>query len=489
MRILVAAASTVGLEAERPLRFSTNDAARVRDVLVTLGGVRPEHAFVVNEPSRAQLFASIARAKHEAEKHRADEVTLVFYFSGHGDRDALHLAGERVLLADLSGKLAEVPAGLRLAVTDACRASREKGFTAEEPFTITAVNVAQATGQVWLHASGDGEAAQESDELQGAIFTHAWLNGLRGAADSNGDARVTLEESFAFAHAQTLLRSAKSTGVLQKPEAIVTLRETAPIVLTQPLSHGATLTFPQARDMHFLVYLADAKSVLSEMWSSHERRIAMRVPAGHYVVQRRAGSVSSTAMVALTEGESRDLQERDFATSPRGRIARKGDERGERGHELSAGYESGWNARTGFVHGPQVTYAYAWSFLALSFGGGADFADRTLERTEEHLVSGYGRAGLEIRARMGAFTARFGGGARAGILSQSLEPMAGSWVAAKHDSAFFLGPEVFAAGRIGLGTPWFVDIGATGRVLYFREESQVRGVAGLTASASLGVRF
>ena len=32
-----------------------------------------------------------------------------------------------------------------------------------KPFAITATNVSQASGQVWLHASSDGEAAQESD--------------------------------------------------------------------------------------------------------------------------------------------------------------------------------------------------------------------------------------------------------------------------------------------------------------------------------------
>src|SRR5690606_26313350 len=121
-----------------------------------------------------------------------------------------------------------------------------KGFTADEPFAISAAMLPQASGQVWLHASSDGEAAQESDELQGAIFTHAWLNGLRGAADANGDARVTLDESFAFAHSRTLIRSAKSSGVLQKPEAVVSLREGGPVVLTQTAARMGTLSLPQA---------------------------------------------------------------------------------------------------------------------------------------------------------------------------------------------------------------------------------------------------
>ena len=220
VRILVAAGHKLGLAAESPLKYADTDASRVGEVLVGLGGVRAENAIILAEPSKAQLFAAIDRARAVAEKHVPDEVTLVFYFSGHGDRAAIHLGEERVLVTELTTKLGEVPAGLRIAVTDACRTNREKGFVADEPFAISATTTAQATGQVWLHASREGEAAQESDELHGAIFTHAWLNGLRGAADANGDARVTLDESFAFAHSQTLIRSSKSSGVMQKPEPV-----------------------------------------------------------------------------------------------------------------------------------------------------------------------------------------------------------------------------------------------------------------------------
>src|SRR5207237_1093363 len=98
VRILVAVGHKMGLAAERPLKYADNDAARVRDVLVGFGGVRAEQAFVLNEPSRAQLFAAIDRARAEAQRHRPDEVTLVFYFSGHGDREAIHLGDDRVTM-------------------------------------------------------------------------------------------------------------------------------------------------------------------------------------------------------------------------------------------------------------------------------------------------------------------------------------------------------------------------------------------------------
>ena len=505
VRILVSAGSKVGLAAERPLKFASTDASRVRDVVVSLGGVKAENAFVLSEPSRAPLFAAVDKARVEAAKHKTDEVTLIFYFSGHGDHDAIHLGDDRVLLTDLSTKLAEVPAGLRIAVTDACRATRDKGFTADEPFAITATNVPQASGQVWLHASSDGEAAQESDELQGAIFTHSWINGLRGAADSNGDSRVTLEESFAFAHSQTMIRSAKSSGVLQKPEAVVSLREASPVVLTETASRMATLSLPRGRDAHFLVYSAGAKSVLSELWSSPDRRMALRIPPGRYIVQRRIGSVGGMATIAIGEGEERKLDDREFAATSLEVLARKGEEgepdRVEEAppaaprsrHELSAGYDAGANGRTAFVQGPRAAWSYAWTHLALTLGGGAEFTGRTLSEKEERLVSGYGRGNIEYRLPLGAFTLRLGGGGRAGVVSQSIEPTSSAPPSTKSDtkSTFVFGPEVFVAGRIALDPrqTFFLDLAATGNMLFLRQESALTGFAALMGSASLGTRF
>ena len=251
-------------------------------------------------------------------------MTLVFYFSGHGDRDAIHLGDDRVLVADITQKLGEIPAGLRIAVTDACRATRDKGFASDEPFAISTAILPQAAGQVWLHASSDGEAAQESDDIQGAIFTNAWLSGLRGAADTNGDARVTLDESFAFAHAQTLIRSSKSSGVVQKPEAVINLREAAPVVITQTAARMGTLSLPAAKDTHFLVYTAGGKTVLSELWSTPDRPLLLNVPPGRYIVQRRLAGAGALATIALSAGEERKVDERDFASSTLEPIAAKG---------------------------------------------------------------------------------------------------------------------------------------------------------------------
>jgi hypothetical protein len=498
-RILVAAGNQVGLTEERPLKHADADAARVGRVMVDLGGVRPENAIVLAEPSRVTLFAALDRARAAAQKQKPEDVTLVFYFSGHGDRDAIHVGDDRVLLSELTTKLEEIPATLRIAVTDACRTTRDKGFTLDEPFAIAATST-QATGQVWIHASREGEAAQESDDLDGAIFTHAWVSGLRGAADANGDSRVTLEESFAFANAQTLIRSARSSGVVQKPEAIMSLREFGPVVLTQTTQQMANLSLPAGKDTHFLVYAPGAKSVLAEVWGLPERRIDLELPPGHYVVQRRFASVGSVAQVAVAAGEDRALGEGDFHSSSLEALAAKGDPEPDvaasppaarRPNEVSAGYVAGGDTRTGFVQGARADYAFASSKFAVTAGGELDTSQRSLAQTSENLVTGFGRLGAEFRLPIGPATLRLGAGARVGWLAQKVQPALGGVAggAATNDGAVVAGPEVFAGLRAPLGSTVFADVGATGDVELLRDESKLNSISGVLGKASLGARF
>jgi hypothetical protein len=209
------------------------------------------------------------------------------------------------------------------------------------------------------------------------------------------------------------------------------------------------------------------------------------------------------ATIAIGEGEERKLEDREFASTSLEVLARKGEEEPDRvdapplpatpHHELSAGYDAGANARTSFVHGPHASWAYAWPRVAISVGGGADFTGRNLAEKDERLVGGYGRASIEVRLPLGALTLRGGGGGRAGLLAQTIEPTATAVDTAKTESktAFTFGPELFLAARLALDPrrTFFLDAGVIGNVLFLREEASLVGVAGLMGSGSLGARF
>ncbi len=341
IRILVAASHSRGAPGELPLLHAAEDVEHVEGVLTTLGDVRPADVITLVDPTPAALDAAIDRAGALAATHAPQDVTFLFYFSGHGDRDRIHLGGETVAMADLTTRVRAVPAALRMLVTDACRnyPTRSKGVATEPGFAIDSAVDHPADGVIWLFSAGEGEPALESDELRGGLFTYYWVNGLRGAADANGDGRVTLAESYDFAYSQTLFRSAHGSGVLQHPSAVFDLHQAAPIVLTSTAGSTALLRFPQAADSRYLVYAVGSRAVLGELWGSAERSVAFALPPGRYLVQRMGGAGSAGVDLALSAGESRALSTAEFRAVPEEQLAAKGGTVVLRPHELGVDVE------------------------------------------------------------------------------------------------------------------------------------------------------
>ncbi len=327
LRILVAAGAPRGVSADQPLVHPLDDARDVEDVFTTLGGIAPSDAILLPDATAAALRAAFDRAEALARAHPPQEVSFFFYFSGHGDQEALHLTGEVLPIRELQERLARMPAALRLVVIDACRTStdRAKGMTTEPGFAIALSSAQVASGAAWLFASSAGEVAQESDDVGGALFSHFWTTGLRGAADANGDGRVTLQESFDFAYAQTLLRSARSGATVQRPQEKLELTEAGPVVLTALSTNRATLMLPPDRDALYLVYGASSRLLEAEVYASPDRTTLVALPPGRYVVQRRVQASGGVAEVMLAAGERRGLDPDAFRPFAPAALALKGE--------------------------------------------------------------------------------------------------------------------------------------------------------------------
>ena len=327
IRILLAAGAPRGTSGDQPLLHPLDDARAVRDVFTSIGGVPAVDALLVSDPTAASLRASFDRAEALARGHSPQEVSFLFYFSGHGDHETLHLTGEPFPIRELQERVARLPAALRLVVIDACRSKtdRAKGMTTEPGFAIALSSAQVASGVAWLFASSDGEVAQESDEIGGALFSHFWTTGLRGAADSNGDGRVTLQESFEFAYGQTLLQSARSGAALQRPQEMLELTEAGPVVLTALSTNRATLVLPADRDALYLVYGASSRSLEAELYAQPDRTSSVALPPGRYIVQRRVQAAGGVTEVMLAVGDQRSLDLAAFRPLAATALALKGE--------------------------------------------------------------------------------------------------------------------------------------------------------------------
>ncbi|AKU98738.1 peptidase C14 caspase catalytic subunit p20 [Labilithrix luteola] len=496
LRLLVAIGHHSGLAGDVPLKHSARDATRVRDLFVQLGGVRPEDAFLMVDPTPAQVFAAIDKVAAIASGRQINDVSVLFYFSGHGDRQALHLGRERILLSDLDRKLAGVAAGLRIVVTDACRTSdlRGKGVTSTDPFSVTLDATPRASGVIRLHASADGEVAQESDELASAVFTHYWLSGLAGAADVNGDARVTFDESYAFAYSQTLFRSARASGVVQRPAVETALREGAPIVLTNTTS-TTLLRFPRAADSHYIIYGVGSRTVLAELWSSSERRVALAVPPGRYIVHRRTGGHAAAAQLDLDKDQEREVHAADFHAVPEETLARKGGDLILHPNELSVGYVARTSRLYDFGHELGVRYEHAWDSFALGISGtGGTGSGASI--TQESTVSWLGLDGVaEVRSTIGRLVLRAGAGPRVLTLVRSFvrndaERLAlAGYNTERRFRGMALGGHALVGARLSLGSRLWLDLDARSELLGVRVNGEFTAAWSAGAGADVGLSF
>jgi uncharacterized caspase-like protein len=497
LRLLVAVSNSVGAPGELPLHHAADDTQQVREVLTSLGGFRPDDAVVLADPTLADLDAAMDRARARAATHVPDEVTFVFYFSGHGDRDRIHLGGETLDMAALSAKVRAVPAGLRVLVTDACRTypTRMKGISTEPGFAIAPSSTNAGSGVVWLFASGEGEPAQESDDLRGALFTHYWVSALRGAGDANGDGRVTVAESYDFAYSQTLLRSARGSGVLQHPAAIFDLRAAAPVVLTSTIDGATALRFPRTPDAHYLAYAIGSRAVLGEIWGSAEHDATLALPPGRYLIQRRSASGTGGVEVALAGGETRALSPADFGALPGEELASKGGEVVLRPDEIEL--EAGIGASRLETVGEElsVRYAHTWGSWALGLGvtGAIGTQDTSAENVQ--LVALGGDAAVERRWRIGGWMLALGLGGEVDVISQTLTRTDAARVAAagypttQHYEALAPGPITEARARLRITTALWAELSARGAVLFPQLDGTVGALWAGRVGLGVGVSF
>jgi hypothetical protein len=511
-RILIAVGHTEGLLDEAPLKHAGHDAARVRDLFVQMGRVRPADAILLQNPSVDALEGALRSAKDLVAQSPDHPTQVFFYFSGHGDRDQLHLGADVYPVATLSDRLGQIPAQLRVVVTDACRTAsvRAKGAASKPGFAISLSPIAEAEGSVWLYASADGEAAQESDELAGAIFTHHLLNGLAGAADVNGDKRVTLEEAYEYAHGRTMARAFRGSGTVQRPTAKFDLRLHAPLTITEIGGNRATLRIPAAQDVYYLVSSKRAETTVAELWSAPERATSLSLPPGEYTVQRRAAGHVGLARVALAGRETRELGVGDFVGASTGDlVVAKGEGAllAERDHavdhaslgppknELLGMYAVTASSRLPVLQGAgfQYTHLFGRVFVAGAFDatGGAR---RTSENHEVMTALGANaRVGVELLSNPVALRVSLGPSLR--YLMQDLSRLdsesiqAAGYPSTTSHRAWVPGLVLGAEVERAVVGPLFVYVGGRVEALALQVEDRSQGAFAASALGGLGLRL
>jgi hypothetical protein len=295
---------------EVALHHAVADARRMGEVL---GDVANAHVVLLEEPSAAELERLLDGLGQGRQGEPA--TTLTFYYAGHADLASMHLRDGHYPLTQLQTQLEASGAKVVVVVLDACRTDggmRERGLAPVAGPDISLVASEQPTGVVWIRSTSQGEGAQESEQLQGGVFTHFWISALRGSADQDGDGAITLAEAYAYAATRTYGYSTAASGQSQQPTYDIKLEGARELVLGRTTAAPSLVLLPASRATQYLIRRLPSDAVLLTLEAREDRPVRVGLPAGRFQILKRQEQRLWQAEVAIPWGGEQVVQPADF---------------------------------------------------------------------------------------------------------------------------------------------------------------------------------
>lgn len=311
---LYVAANNGGAERDI-LKYATSDAKKLMEAMQEIGGINQDNSVILVEPkitdveNALQSFATTINQK----KSNARRTEFIFYYSGHSDENALLLGEESYGYSQLKADINSVPSDIHVVMLDSCFSGnfiRAKGGSRQKSFLVDDSSV--VSGHAYLSSSSESEASQESDLIQSSYFTHALITGLRGAADSSGDNKVSLNELYHYAFNETLSQTEQSTIGTQHPSFDITLVGSGDLILSDISTAESILALDS--DLLGTVYIRNEKTgqLISEVKKSSANVIPLALEAGTYNITLIQSEQTLGASVKLKAGKSVYLSAKKF---------------------------------------------------------------------------------------------------------------------------------------------------------------------------------
>ncbi|MFO0810466.1 MAG: caspase family protein [Gemmataceae bacterium] len=185
----------------------------------------------------------VAFAGHGVQFRNEEQVFFCPADAKLDDRETL------VSLSRVYKQLGDCPAGFKLLISDACRndpsptrsASRSKSVELESKTRPQRMKL--PSGVVALFSCAEGQVAFESERLKHGVFFHHVIEGLKGAADLNGDGKVTINELQDYLPTVVGEFVAKEFGNSQQPNFLINQTGALPPLATG-LPKRAAMTAP-----------------------------------------------------------------------------------------------------------------------------------------------------------------------------------------------------------------------------------------------------
>lgn len=315
-RYAVYVASNYGGQSLERLRYARSDAKRLAETMSEVGGIEDKNTVMLVDPTYDDVndaFDAVTATIRKNAGH-ARRTEFLFYYSGHSDENALLLGDDKYEYGKLKAALSQIPSDVHVVMLDSCFSGnfvRAKGGTKQKPFLMDDSTIVQ--GHAYLASSSEHEESQESDAIQASYFTQSIVTGLRGAADTSGDSKVSLNELYHYAFNETLSNTESSTVGPQHPSYNITLVGSGDLILTDISEAESILLIPSQFEGR--VFIRNPVGLLvSEVNKIAGTEIALALPANTYTIAIVTPMTTSQSTVYLGKGQKIALSQSKFAT-------------------------------------------------------------------------------------------------------------------------------------------------------------------------------
>jgi hypothetical protein len=305
-RIAVLIGVDRGLREEAPLSYASRDAREMADALQSAGTFDEDRIYLMQNPSVEKVRLALEQVKGRLEELRKSgtETLVLLYYSGHADAHGLHILGHVLPRADLEGTFSSLDANLKVLILDACEAGdflRPKGARLVESPETVRLDRLTGKGIILISSSGRGEMSQESEAYRGAVFTHHFVNGLRGLADFDDDHCVRLMEAFDYARVLTKRERIFGNTDNQNPEFDLDLTgESDPVLARLEPGRQCHLLFAGMPAGPMEIYDGHTMEIAAKVWLTGQDSVNLVLPSRKYILVAPGKGYASFNQVDLS---------------------------------------------------------------------------------------------------------------------------------------------------------------------------------------------
>ena len=307
--------SNEGGETNQRLMYAGTDAIAFRKTMSEIGGIPQSNSILLLEPSKEDLDDAMQTVSDmiEYNKKRSKRSEFLFYYSGHSDENALLVGKAKYDYSSLKAAISKVPSDVHVVILDSCYSGnfiRTKGGQKRKPFLFDDSSVVK--GHAYLSSSSSQESSQESDEIGSSFFTNAMLTGLRGAADSSGDKKVTLNELYSYAFNETLSKTENTSVGPQHPNYNITLVGSGDLVLSDISASDCVVALaPELRGR--IIIRSKNGNLVSEINKTTDKQIFLALDRGDYNATLITETKTYQGSFSLKQGKVYELKKDDLS--------------------------------------------------------------------------------------------------------------------------------------------------------------------------------